>query len=39
MGILTPKRERDLIQYFTKTTNKWMKRLVQDGGIEGNLTT
>ncbi len=36
---LTPKRERDLIQYFTKTTNKWMKRIAQDLAIEGNLTT
>ena len=36
---LTPKRERDLIQYFTKTTNKWMKRMAQDLAIEGNLTT
>ena len=32
-------RERDLIQYFTKTTNKWMKRLALELGIEANLTT
>lgn len=36
---LTPQRERDLIQYFIKTTNKWMKRIAIDLGIQGNLTT
>lgn len=36
---LSPKRERDLIQYFIKTTNKWMKRIGEDLGIEETLTT
>ena len=36
---ISAQRERDLIQYFTKTTNKWMKRLALELGIEANLTT
>jgi integrase/recombinase XerD len=36
---LSSQRERDLIQGFTKTTNKWMKRVATDLGIETNLTT
>lgn len=36
---LTAERERDLIQYFTKTTNKWMKKIATDLGIKINLTT
>lgn len=35
----TPKRERELVQYATKTINKYMKRIAVDIGIEGSITT
>jgi integrase len=36
---VTPKRERDLIQLFTKTTNKWIGRIASEIGINKKVTT
>jgi integrase len=36
---ITPKRERELVQLFTKTTNKWIGRIAKDVGISKKVTT
>ncbi|WP_229312371.1 site-specific integrase [Larkinella punicea] len=36
---LTPKRERELVQYFTKFVNKWMQRVADALGIDKPVTT
>ena len=36
---VTPQRERELVQQFTQTTNKNMKRIAAAVGIEENITT
>lgn len=36
---ITPKRERELVQYFTKLVNKYMKRIAQTLSITTPLTT
>lgn len=36
---LTPKRELELVQYFTKSINKYMKRIVTNLGIKRDVTT
>ena len=39
MEDITPKKERDLVQLFTKTTNKWINRIAQNTGINKAVTT
>jgi integrase/recombinase XerD len=36
---VSPKQERDLVQLFTKTTNKWISRIAEDAGISKKVTT
>ncbi len=36
---VTARRERDLVQQLTQTTNKWMGRIAKKCGIENKVTT
>lgn len=36
---VTPQRERELVQYLTRSVNKYVKRLAADLGIEKTVTT